>query len=410
MPIPRLLIVSPNPPGDGSVNEILLRDLALLYPSVLISCFAVVNPGVTMASTWTPSELLATMPVEMHRWVHKLTYRRLPAVAVPAARMAAGVGTWMRQLPALRARAISFAREQRAEAVWGILNSPVLYPLAVDVADALEVPLYSSVWDPPERMAEEFKLDPISRRVALHHFDRAIGRSTRVSVISEGMRDAFETKYGIEPVILRHGLRSDICRPPASAPHDPNRLTIGFAGSIYTPDQFRALTSALDSLNWRVGERDLLMILYGAHGHESVADHPRIERRGWLPVERVVEELASTDVVYLPYRFDEAHAISVRTAFPTKLSTYLATGRPILYHGPFDSTPRRFFDRYPAAVCCHSMSESDLIDALGRFDDVEAYGAMTRAGARALREELGHETTRRRLAELFGVDVAALNQ
>ncbi|MBC8144735.1 MAG: hypothetical protein H7X80_04060 [bacterium] len=96
-------------------------------------------------------------------------------------------------------------------------------------------------------------------------------------------------------------------------------------------------------------------------------------------------------------------------AFPTKLSTYLATGRPILYHGPHDSTPRRFFDRYPAAVCVHSLREDELIASLTSLAvDGELYRRCTAAGADALREELGHATTRKRFAEFIGLSESEL--
>ncbi|MBC8144822.1 MAG: hypothetical protein H7X80_04495, partial [bacterium] len=257
MSVPRLLIISPNPPGDGNVNEILLRDLALLYPAGALACFAVVNTGITVSKGWTLSESLSEMPVEMHNWKHKVVYRRLPAVMVPAVKIAGAVQTRAVQLPAFTKRAIAFAREQNVEGIWAVLNSPVIYPLATSVADALNVPLRSSIWDPAEHMVRSFKLDAASRALALRQFRQTLRRSTAVSVISEGMRDAYRDMCEIEPVILRHGLRDDAVLPPASTMHDPDRLTIGFAGSIYTPEEWATLVRGLERVEWRIAGREV---------------------------------------------------------------------------------------------------------------------------------------------------------
>lgn len=402
--IPHLLIIAANPPGDGSVNEILLRDFCLLYPGRALSCFAIVNPGVTVALDWAPSHELSWMPVAVHRWVHKLVYFRLPRALVPLARIVAGLQTRAVQLPRLRRLALEYAREQRADAIWAVLNSPVVYDVARFVAHELELPLYASVWDPADRLVIDFRLDPLSRARAMKSFDHCVRRARAVAVISEGMRDIYRERYGRETIVLRHGVSRDAIQPPVPHMHSDGRLHIGFAGSTYTPDQWALLLSALERCNWRVAGRDVTIRLFGVHGHKVGVDNPHIENLGWLPVEDVIKALAQTDVLYLPYRFDPEHEASVRMAFPTKLSTYFATGRPVLYHGPYDSTPRRFFERFPAASCCHSMEESDLLAALTRLaDDAGFYRECVEAGARAVAEELGYATTRRRFAEFIGI-------
>jgi hypothetical protein len=90
--------------------------------------------------------------------------------------------------------------------------------------------------------------------------------------------------------------------------------------------------------------------------------------------------------------------------FPTKLSTYLASGRPVLFHGPADSSPSHFLRRFPAGLCCDSLETSKIIDCLHKLaSDVNFYNTATKAGQIALDEELDIRVFLRRFAMLFDV-------
>ena len=61
---------------------------------------------------------------------------------------------------------------------------------------------------------------------------------------------------------------------------------------------------------------------------------------GWHATTDAVAILSACDVCYVPYWFDEAFRPGVELSFPNKVSLYLAAGRPILYHGPEQATPK----------------------------------------------------------------------
>ena len=113
--------------------------------------------------------------------------------------------------------------------------------------------------------------------------------------------------------------------------------------------------------------------------------------------------MATCDFAYLPYWFDGDFRDSVRLCFPTKLGTYLSSGVPILYHGPRNSSPTQFLERYPAGVCCHSNARSEIIDALACFTrDPKRYQDMNAAGQVALDEALNYELFRLGFHQLLG--------
>jgi len=130
---------------------------------------------------------------------------------------------------------------------------------------------------------------------------------------------------------------------------------------------------------------------------------------GWHSVEETIDLMAGVDVTYLPYWFDESYRLPARLSFPTKLATYLASGRPVLFHGPEDSSPSKFFRRFPVGLCCHSLKESEIIECLHRFaTDREFYAMATSAGQTALDQELDLRVFLKRFAMLIGIEESEL--
>jgi hypothetical protein len=64
---------------------------------------------------------------------------------------------------------------------------------------------------------------------------------------------------------------------------------------------------------------------------------------------------------------DKKHSYTVKTAFPSKLSFYTSAGTPIFYHGPEDSTPKEFLDKFPVGVSCHSVQSKDILNTLEKL-------------------------------------------
>ena len=135
----------------------------------------------------------------------------------------------------------------------------------------------------------------------------------------------------------------------------------------------------------------------------------QIEYLGWRPVRETIKVMAQTDVTYLPYWFDKSRQFFVHLCFPNKLSTYLAAGRPVIYHGPEESSVAKFFQRFPVGPCCYSLEPDAIVDSLNRLiSDPRFYAYSVRAGQDALNKELSLEVLRRRFASLMGIEESQL--
>jgi hypothetical protein len=130
----------------------------------------------------------------------------------------------------------------------------------------------------------------------------------------------------------------------------------------------------------------------------------RVELLGFRSVHETLSLLAECDVNYLPIPFDAHLAPLARFSFPTKLSTYLATGKPIFAHAPEAGALAAYMERSPVGVCCTSLDPADVLASLQRLvGDGGSYAAAACAAARAAAVEFNADRFRARFCELIGV-------
>jgi hypothetical protein len=404
MAVPRVLLLTGTPPGSSGGGKIFLRDLCLSYPRGSISCFVVTQSNsrpVEPDLDWLPTASIPFPRQHGFAWPGP-GFARLSRFLVRRY-------VHLIQVPALAARVAQSGRQRDVEMVWAVLNHPILISVTRRLVSTLSAPLVTTVWDPPERLLTHWEYDRFSRRIVLREFEKVLRMSVRCSVASEGMGDEYKKRYGIEPVVLIHGVHPSMRKPPAKELTGEKQFVIGFAGSLYARREWQALLSALSKADWQIEGHDVTVRFLGRNASFHAEGKVRIEYLGWRSFEETVELMSQVDVAYLPYWLDESYSLSVRVCFPNKLTAYLAAGRPVLFHGPEDSSPARFFRRFPVGLCCHSLEESEIIESLRRFiTDREFYAAATQAGQVALDQELDLRVFRQRFATLIGVDEGAL--
>jgi hypothetical protein len=126
-------------------------------------------------------------------------------------------------------------------------------------------------------------------------------------------------------------------------------------------------------------------------------------------VEYTVRSLSECDVNYMPQPFEPDWSPFSRLSFPTKLTTYLAAGAPLLVHAPGAASLPAFVIRYPFGVWCGSLDTSELKHALLKLLEPKLAQEYSRAGRDALKAQFSREVFRTQFATFLRLDEAHLN-
>jgi len=313
-------------------------------------------------------------------------------------------------IPRLRERAVSFAKNHGVGMVWAVLHAPSTLRLARAVAQRLDIPLVTTVWDPPAYvLRRSYRYDRLSRKRLLAEFDGAMRASVRCAVASEPMKELYAERFGVDCVPMPYGQQLETGNGTPSRPSDPGRLAIGFAGTMYATDAWRALVNALTSRGFKICDRDVSIELIGGSFQLHATGPAIVHYHGCLGSHQTIQKLSEVDIAYLPYPFSHRFREAVLLSFPSKLGAYVAAGIPLLFHGPRQSSVTGFLDRFSLGIACHSLDHDAILHNLERLaSEPELSDRAHLARKEAYRQELSVEVFRRRFAQLLGVTENAL--
>jgi hypothetical protein len=195
-------------------------------------------------------------------------------------------------------------------------------------------------------------------------------RAHSVDVVCDSMREYYKRRIGVDAgVVYRyiHDLRLPVPDfAPAPAPDDPI-IRIGHVGAFYSAPEVFAFVDALRNIAASDGIR-LRLQNYGgvsAMTESLQANFPdMVENVGNVPEDEVIRRLQSVAFVYSMYSFNPRHRLFRETSQPTKMSTYLMAGRPILAHCPDGSSTIDMLTRFKVGVYVSTMERQGLIDGI----------------------------------------------
>ena len=402
---PRVLLVSPVAPVPAGVGGVFLRDLCLTYPADRLS-FAIL-PGIG-DSPWPPP--LDNAPRMMLDVVPERGFNRWGRRVQSSTRGAFDRYVQIKHLPRLVDRVVEFAEHSKPELVWIPLAGPTMINIAAELREELGVPMVTTVWDPPDyALSHYWGITGRSLDRVLDNFGDAVRASVRCGVASQEMKEHYESQYGTPCVPMIHGMPASEWIAPTGmrSPNEP--FVIGYAGSLYARDEWDALMHALGQAGWRVGGRPVVIRVLSTAVDLRATGPARVEFLGWHSTTDALRMLAECDVCYVPYWFGAEFRSAVELSFPNKVSLYLASGRPIFFHGPRESTPASFLERWPVGVAAHSLEPNEILRVLTTAAlDADFHAKAAEAIPDVLRKELGLHVFRERFAELLGVDQAVL--
>lgn len=388
----KLLLLTDIPPNRSFTAGLVLDRLCRFLPEGSVACFAVVNPEIDVS-------LSADLPGVSVHYVDKPRERALAGARrsflIGAAERLRGLYDRHLATPHLIEEAAAFARREKVDAVWAVLQGQTCIQMAEPLARQLGVPLFTLVWDPLSWWLQSNGTDEATNRATRAAFDRAISASRAVATASWAMTEEYDRTYRVfsVPVIASHD-RAVAQRPEPRLQRD-GELTIGMAGQFYARDAWDDLLTALNAAGWSVRGRQVRILVAGHSAPPGEAPAGRVQTLGWLSHAELVRRMSECDLTFCPYPFDPALDEVSRLSFPSKVVAYLAAGRPVVFHGPRTASPARYLVQTGAGVVSYGPKAAavfNVIDQLVR--DPELYRSCAEGAVRAFERDFTLETMR----------------
>lgn len=411
MPVRKTLLLSPTPPGEGSVGEHFLRRFVQCFPHDSIVCF----------SAWSKHYAIPVASPELH-WL-TMRLQNLPDEEFASNyrssfwedfKLSKARKKYRQELANLAESAVSFGHEHKVQVVLAVLASPSIIAIARRVADQLNAELVPLIWDPIQSTMRHIKFDAISASETLQELESIFAHSSRCGVASESMAKTLQAQYQLEcSVMIRPVELKQLAKQKQI--NSSNRFVVGFSGTGYAQQEMAALVRAFDELDWKLGEKEIVLRLMGNYISPPLSapgKRAMIEFLGYRPLPEALEYISGSDIAYLPYWFDEQFKQSVQQCFPDKLGTYITAGAPIFFHGPAESTPAQFMEKYPVGRCCHSLESKKIIEVLHEISECDEANSekIKAAQMKAIKEVLHPERFLERIGHLLGAEPSALNK
>ena len=390
--LPKLLVLGSLLPGSKDGGGVVKDEVLKRYPKDRYVCFAV-DPG-----------------SEKVNKEYKDGVSCLVGPLVPHLRLR-GVRFYMPLLRALGYTAIAplrihqvaqYAKQHKVDLIWAELQYDALL-LAEGVSRKAGIPFVGTVWDDPEGWFSDRGHDRFSRSLLRKRFKSALHAAQRISTAGEAMQRTYKQEYGVGSVILRHGFERPVVRSGRN--NSRREIIVGYVGSLYGRDAWQALLSVVARLNGSGKYPPIRLRIFGGAGFPLRHDGIEVEARGWQPQDMMIEEIAECDFCYLTYWFEPKKRRHVELSFPNKFETYLAAGRPVLYHGPAYAGIADAVRQYGVGMCIHSLGEKEIRrNLVTMISDHHLRHSFEKAAYAAFHAEFNAQTMMHNFSTLIGIN------
>ena len=398
----KILLLTDLPPCENYPGGLVLNHLTRFLPPGSFVCFAAINPHLPVQLSadmeWMPAHFI-DKPEEQG-------FRRTAPFALFPDQLGAWRGWWDRHVtgPRILAKAAALGRQHEVGAVLAVLQGQTIIHLAEPLAKTLGVPLYTLVWDPLVWWIQDNAIDRWTARAATRALESALRSSEAVATASWAMADRYARDYGVRAVPVIRSHEAEFARTPAPHMTDDGALVIGFAGQVYAAAEVRQLIRSLNLVGWTVRGRSVRIRAFGHDFPSGDIPEGRLEAMGWRAEGELTEALSQCDVLYCPYPFDPSLGEVSRLSFPSKLVAYLAAGRPVILHGPSDSSPAAYVRSKDVGLVAAGQNASVVFNALDRLcRDPELYRRQALNAQAAFQADFTLRRMREATMELFGL-------
>ena len=392
-----IVLLTNSPPGENGVGQNYVRDVFSVAPFDRIHCCAALR----QKNDWTPKDAPIDQSLVLEQRYESAFRPRI------AKGLIAQTALQLKSIPFARQQAKSvaeFCGSVQSQDVLVVLESPQMMLMGEFLCNNSDLRLHTLVWDHPEHVISSFGHVGHSRHRLLKAFYNCIDHSQSIMTVADSLRDLLKKRNDKAKCTA---IRSPVQRLPVEQePNPAEQFVVGLAGSVTAPDELNNLQSALDMCNWVAGGKKVVLRLFGFRYVLSAKAPRNVEYRGFLSTTAdVIKALSLCDACFLPQPFAAEKRYVAEYSFPTKFTTYLASGRPVLIHAPaYGSIPKFVGSQCRALkdVVITDDDSSKAVESIAALASNEDFRCRARLQSIELcRKEFSKEACRSRLTEHF---------
>ncbi|MFC1590762.1 glycosyltransferase [Candidatus Omnitrophota bacterium] len=265
------------------------------------------------------------------------------------------------------AKGVSVCKRERCERIVVVPNHGNFLLAAYVISKVCGKKLYVYFFDIFSENKKGFSWFDIRLRVATEAL--ALWSAVRAFVMSERLEEYYRNRYpGLSVTVLRHSIDRTI--------YDggPRRAECGITGAkkiVFTGMIYEYQIDAVQNLARAVQGLDNMEVHIYSQRSKKYLKSAEVTGKnifcsGFVPNRDLMSIQREADVLFLPMSFHAAgtDANVIRTASPSKISEYLAAGRPILVHAPSDSYVAWYARKHEFALIVDKDDSDMLRDAI----------------------------------------------
>jgi glycosyltransferase involved in cell wall biosynthesis len=213
-------------------------------------------------------------------------------------------------------------------------------------------------------------------------------------IISSQLEQSLIDRYAIKPqrsLVVHNPVNLSNKEVPDFQPHQQQTFRIAYAGSIWTMhyDAIALIAQAISEL--QTAGHSIELVLYTQEGFWSFYcaewETWRVVYGGFLPYQAVNQHLQQADLLLIASSFLPRYANITRSSVQTKVTDYMATGRPILSYGPSYAACNAFVKQWSCGITCETNDLEEVkVFLLNQIQNREANQIYARTAYKVLQQ------------------------
>ncbi len=396
----KILLLSTIPPCSNYSGGQVLEQLCQFLPKNSLVCFILLDkslhPEISKELSWMPMEYFSK-PAD--------GWPKLPLYITPILSFFGEMYHSLFTTRILAKKVIAYGKKHQVDCLWVTLQGQTTIRLARKVAQGLGVPLLTEVWDDPEWWLKDNHIDKISSKLILKNFTKDLKFSEKCATAGWAMANVYQKEYSAKTVPFLPSLKENWALKPATKIHSEKELIIGVVGQLYSVEEWQKLIVALDKTSWKIGKREVKIRILASCANLYSYKPARIEFLGYHSQKDTVNLISHADILYCPYIFNPEFKKVSELSFPGKLITYLASGRPVFFHGPVYAGPGGFLKKNKAGFVCNSLDPEIIIrDLKELINNKKLYAQLADNGHKMFKKYFTFACLRQSFADFLDIE------